>query len=187
MAMFAPTGRAEDLHYFKNYFVTGDYAVEGVGLYAKGVKGMATGIITMTAAKDVPVGADIVAAYLYWESVETTAQPSSMNGFFDFDSNGKPYPIVGDVLANSNCCSLLERWRHRRARILSAGLPRGCPAVSESRCERRSPRCRLHPYGHASRQWNQSTWKRSTRRRREPGGGLPATERNSTLQSRGSL
>ncbi len=108
MALFAPASRAEDLHYFKNYFVTGDYAVEGVGLYAKGVKGMATGTITMTALNvntgkgDVPVGADIVAAYLYWESVETTAQPSSMNGFFDFDSKGKPYPIVGEVLANPN-------------------------------------------------------------------------------------
>ena len=102
MALFAPSSRAEDLHYFKNYFVTGDYAVEGVGLYAKGVNGLATGTITMTAAKDVPSGADIVAAYLYWETVETTATPSSMNGSFDFDSTGKPYPIVGDVVANPN-------------------------------------------------------------------------------------
>ena len=99
MALLAPSSRAEDLHYFKNYFVTGDYAVEGVGLYAKGVNGMATGTISMTAT-DVPVGADIVAAYLYWETVETTPKPSSMNGFFDFDSTGKAYPIVGEVLGN---------------------------------------------------------------------------------------
>src|SRR5271165_3215260 len=102
MALLAPSSRAEDLHYFKNYFVTGDYAVEGVGLYATGKSGWATGTITMTAAKDVPAGADIVAAYLYWETVETTPNPSSMNGYFDFDSTGKPYPIVGEVLGNPN-------------------------------------------------------------------------------------
>src|SRR5216683_2081455 len=44
--LFAPSGRAEDLHFFKNYFVTGDYAVDGVGLYAKGVNGWVTGTIT---------------------------------------------------------------------------------------------------------------------------------------------
>src|SRR5260370_9403149 len=84
--LFAPPGRAEDLHYFKNYFVTGDYAVDGVGLYAKGVNGWATGTITPS---EVPAGADIVAAFLYWETVESTAAPSSINGFFDFASNSK--------------------------------------------------------------------------------------------------
>ena len=103
-ALFAPSGRAEDLHYFKNYFVTGNYAVAGVGLYATGVNGWATGTIDMMSK--VPAGADIVAAYLYWETVERTATPSSANGFFDFytDSNGnqQPNPIVGDVVGNPN-------------------------------------------------------------------------------------
>jgi hypothetical protein len=97
--VFAPPSHAEDLHYFKNYFVTGDYAVDGVGLYAKGVNGWATGTITPS---DVPAGADIVAAFLYWETVETTPKPSSMNGYFDLDSKKNPYPIVGEVVGSPN-------------------------------------------------------------------------------------
>src|SRR5579862_4706041 len=79
MILLAPSVRADDLHYFKNYFVTGDYAVEGVGLYGKCVNGWSTGNITMTAQNDVPAGADIVAAFLYWETVESTPAPSSTN------------------------------------------------------------------------------------------------------------
>jgi hypothetical protein len=64
------------MHFFKNYFVTGDYAVAGVGLYGHGVNGLATDIITMN---EVPQGADVVAAFLYWETVESTTAPSSIN------------------------------------------------------------------------------------------------------------
>src|SRR5262249_18376733 len=49
----------------------------------------------------VPSGADIVAAFLYWETVERTPLPSAAKGFFD----GKA--IVGDVRGNANnpaCC-----------------------------------------------------------------------------------
>ncbi|MBZ5659992.1 MAG: hypothetical protein LAO08_06245 [Acidobacteriia bacterium] len=91
MALFAPLGHAQSLNFYKNYFVTGDYAVAGVGLYGQGVNGVATGRINMSG---VPAGADIVAAYLYWETVETTTAPSSFKGTFDKQA------IVGAVLGN---------------------------------------------------------------------------------------
>src|SRR5260370_11765661 len=82
-----------------NYFVTGDYVVGGWD--------STTGNISIPDLKQpdqtglgvpnkVPVGADIVAAYLYWETVETTlvGAPTGMNGSF----NG--YPIVGKQLGN---------------------------------------------------------------------------------------
>ncbi|HEX4643951.1 MAG TPA: hypothetical protein VH161_10800, partial [Candidatus Acidoferrales bacterium] len=90
--MVATPGRADNLHYFKNYFVTGDYTVAGVGLFGKGVSGMATGNITVA---DVPAHADIVAAFLYWQTIETTATPSITTGTFDGNT------VVGAVLGNT--------------------------------------------------------------------------------------
>ena len=82
LAMLLPqVARADDnkLRFFKNYFVTGDYTVAGVGLRGQGVNGFATANINMTS---VPAGADPIAAFLYWQTVETTLKPSSANGFF---------------------------------------------------------------------------------------------------------
>ena len=76
-------GRAADaLKPFKNYFVTGDYVVGGVGLRGQGVSQVipggagsyATGVIHMSGvpgyvANGIPQHADIVAAYLYWETI----------------------------------------------------------------------------------------------------------------------
>lgn len=85
---------ADSLQYTKNYFVTGDYQVAGVGLRGKGgADGFATGTITMSG---VPAGADIVAAFLYWQSEEPEPLPNLTKGFF----NGKA--IVGDVRGNAN-------------------------------------------------------------------------------------
>jgi hypothetical protein len=58
-----PTG---PLKFFKNFFVTGDYVVGGVGLQGQGSGGVATGPITISG---VPAGADVTAAYLYWQVV----------------------------------------------------------------------------------------------------------------------
>src|SRR5438094_4386337 len=75
------------LAFFKNYFVAGDYVVGGVGLRGKGVNGTAVGTIPMSG---VPANADIVAAYLYWQSMETSADPvSSVGKFRGFDIIGK--------------------------------------------------------------------------------------------------
>ncbi len=71
-----------------NYFVTGDYASAGVTLRGTGTGGMATGTITIpnytqSASQGVPDGADIIDAFLYWETLENTPSPSSTSGTFD--------------------------------------------------------------------------------------------------------
>src|SRR5262245_35623527 len=62
--------QTDPLSFFKNYFITGDYAVGGVGLRglggASGVQGIARGAISISG---VPAKADIVAAFLYWRVV----------------------------------------------------------------------------------------------------------------------
>ena len=89
------------------YFVTGDYVVGGVGLRGLGVNGFATGTISIPdkvqpqqtgIVSSVPAGADIVAAYLYWDTVESSSQPPhpGQKGFF----NG--YAITGTILGNPN-------------------------------------------------------------------------------------
>jgi hypothetical protein len=90
----------DPLKLFQNYFITGDYVVGGVGLRGLGVNGMATGTIRIPDANSVPStgvpgGADIVAAYLYWQTVESSQAPhSGQKGFF----NG--YAISGQPLGN---------------------------------------------------------------------------------------
>ena len=85
---------ADALQYTKNYFVTGDYKVAGVGLRGKGgADGFATGTLTLSG---VPAGADIVAAFLYWQTEEPEPLPNLAKGFFDGQA------IVGDVRGNAN-------------------------------------------------------------------------------------
>lgn len=62
------------LTFFKNYFITGDYVVGGVGLRGQGVNGTATGAITIAG---VPEGADVVAAFLYWQVVLAADNPDA--------------------------------------------------------------------------------------------------------------
>ena len=54
------------LQFFKNYFITGDYAVGGIGLRGLGVNGLATGSIAISG---VPKDVDVAAAFLYWQVV----------------------------------------------------------------------------------------------------------------------
>jgi hypothetical protein len=96
---------------FTNYFVTGDYVVGGwVETSSSG--GFATGTIsipdcqqaqavgvpcTIPPAPVIPQGADIVAAYLYWGTVEGSQSSfAGQTAFF----NG--YKIVGTILGNPN-------------------------------------------------------------------------------------
>src|SRR3984885_11758588 len=124
LALFVQSAQAQGpLNYFKNYFVTGDYVVGGVGLAGTTVTplvgstpssisvsssitlnsvpctsgpGPFAGIVPCTANGAVP--ADVIAAFLYWQTNETSATPSSAYGFFDaaFPSN----PFVGLALGN---------------------------------------------------------------------------------------
>jgi len=113
---FAAAGMAQTsstpLTFSNNYFVTGDYVVGGVGLRGLGVNGYATGTITIpdgtygnsiykgmnySAGASVPAGADIVAAFLYWQTVESSQTSfAGQTGFF------RGYPITGVSLGNPN-------------------------------------------------------------------------------------
>jgi hypothetical protein len=79
--MALPAHAEDGLGFFKNYFVTGDYVAAGVGLQRSGVNGFATGSITVDPAQ-IPPGAEILAAYLYWQTVSTsgTPDPSALRG-----------------------------------------------------------------------------------------------------------
>jgi hypothetical protein len=91
-----------------NYHVTGDYVVAGAyGMTTNIANGFATGTINvpdknpatgmgnpgLTGATSVPTGAQIVAALLYWQTVEkNTALGSGQNGFFG--------PVINNVVQN---------------------------------------------------------------------------------------
>jgi hypothetical protein len=106
----ALTGSAQTppLKIFKNYFVTGDYVVAG-WVENSSANGLASGTISVPDCRQaqymgiaclpspIPVGADIVSAYLYWGTVEGSQSSfAGQQAFF----NG--YKIVGDVLGNPN-------------------------------------------------------------------------------------
>ena len=111
---FAQSGLAQQttpLNFENNYFVTGDYVVSGVGLRGLGVNGFASRQFTMPDANSVPAagvpqGADIVAAFLYWATVEGSQTSfAGQNGFFRPVFTGGPvtgYPITGVLLGNPN-------------------------------------------------------------------------------------
>jgi hypothetical protein len=118
--VFAPSGSAQTtqpLNFGNNYFVTGDYAVGGVGLRGLGQldtatgRNLATGTISLPDTKQpnpmrVPDGAQVVAAFLYWETVEstTTGSPTGQNGFFRplYTNGPQRYAITGVILGNPN-------------------------------------------------------------------------------------
>ena len=97
----AATGDALTLH--KNYFVTGDYVIGGVGMRGWGMPDASARAIiggsNVNYSTDtihlagVPADADIVAAYLYWETLESSANASAGMGLF----RGKL--ISGDQIA----------------------------------------------------------------------------------------
>jgi hypothetical protein len=91
------------LTFENNYFVTGDYATGGVTplLHGTGQNGIAAGTITIsdsttstTAGQGVPDGADIIDAFLYWETLENTPSPSGGSGTFN------SYPITGQQIGS---------------------------------------------------------------------------------------
>ena len=101
-----------------NYMVTGDYVVGGWNKMGSPttINGteMSTGTITIpdpkayaTTPQQIPAGADIVAAYLYWATVENSGVHSGQNGLFSgtnlSGTNTPPiYPISGTILGNPN-------------------------------------------------------------------------------------
>jgi hypothetical protein len=92
LALLAPAASGNDaLNFFNNWFVTGDYVVGGVGLRGTGVNGFANGSITLSA---LPAGAEPIAAFLYWSTIEFSTTPQGSDGTF----NGQK--IRGYVVGN---------------------------------------------------------------------------------------
>jgi len=91
-----------------NYMVTGDYVVGGWNKVGPPTTmnntAMSTGTISIpdsqayaaNMAQQVPAGADIVAAFLYWQTVENSGVHSGQKGLFN------NHPISGTVLGNPN-------------------------------------------------------------------------------------
>ena len=88
------------LNFFNNWFVTGDYAVAGVGLRGTGVNGWATGKINMTG---VPSGAQPIAAFLYWSTVESSPSPGASIGYFN--TNKIQGAALGNPQSPNGACS----------------------------------------------------------------------------------
>ncbi len=91
------TGSPNPLTLQNNYFVTGDYVAAGVTLRGIGVGGIATGSINIPSSsaggnQGVPDGADVIEAFLYWETVESTPTASGGSGTFD------KFPITGQQI-----------------------------------------------------------------------------------------
>jgi len=123
LALFVPAARAQTvvsqgpLNYFQNYFVTGDYVVGGVGglstlgpnptatINFSGVPcisgpGLFAGVVPCTAKGAAP--ADIIAAFLYWETIEPTSSttPTATTGTFDANLSNPNASFFNPSLAN---------------------------------------------------------------------------------------
>jgi len=107
--LFAQTAQADSqnpLKFFKNYFLTGGYAVGGVGLAGQGQNGIATGTISITG---VPDGAEVLAAFLYAQVVSDAGGDAAGAGV---TFNGVPlsipsgtFGVIGDPNGATPCWS----------------------------------------------------------------------------------
>ncbi len=102
---FAPgtiTVTADSLHFFNNWFVTGDYVARTTTtpLRGTGVGGVATGTINIPSRKDnpegVPTDADIVGAFLYWQTIADTSLQAVYSNTVTFDG----YTAYGDQIGS---------------------------------------------------------------------------------------
>src|SRR5262245_11404604 len=134
-ATFAQNG-TNPLVLFKNYFVTGDYVVAGWVEGPPDGSGYAPGSINIPDVKQpsqngvtttVPNGADIVAAYLFWATVE-----SNQSSFAGQQAYFNGYSITATVLGNPNAP---VSW--------SAG---GCSGSAQGSKTMRTYRADVHPY-----------------------------------------
>jgi VCBS repeat-containing protein len=93
----------QPLKFFKNYLLTGDYAVQGIGLRGSGTGGFASGDIVIPACAEgdterlgcVPRGVDIAAAFLYWQVIGDQDDPQA--GARGVRFHDQPLSLSGDV------------------------------------------------------------------------------------------
>jgi len=115
---------ADALNFYNNWFVTGDYAVAGVGLEKTGGAGSitmsgvpCTSSVLGPSAKIVPcttsgaVPAQPVAAFLYWQQVESTSTPAAVKGTF----NGFPIHVRLLGSDSSSACWVTQHPQTLRA------------------------------------------------------------------------
>src|SRR5688572_6484060 len=90
---------AADLNLFQRYYGTMDYVVKGTGgIRTTGRLDPRTGQVRTEALidlSDLPPNVDIVAAFLYWQTLEKTAKPSSSHGWVSYTNTpASPAPPV---------------------------------------------------------------------------------------------
>ena len=121
LLLVQPVHAADSLDFFKNYFVTGDYAAKGVGLRGTGSLDQATGeslaqgtiTIPSCGANDqiklecVPTDATIIAAFLYWETIEKTNLADSAKGYAL--KPAVPPPLLNCSIAGNTRCAMLGK------------------------------------------------------------------------------
>ena len=129
--LFAQMGGRADtldpLSYSGGFLVTGDYVASGVDLHEDtnpvDAEGLATGTIHISG---VPQDADIVAAYLYWETITFTATPTQARAKFrgeelDLDSivavKKSHLDLTGNVATCWTSGQPVTMW-HYRADVL---------------------------------------------------------------------
>ena len=107
LVMFGQIGQAagtEPLNFFRNWFLTGDVRMAGVGMRGVGdANGMAHATINMN---NVPDGAEVLSAYLYWATEEIAPSPIGANGFFrGVAITGTPLGTSSSANPNPACWS----------------------------------------------------------------------------------
>ena len=75
------SAQSGSFHFFKNYFVAGDYVVSGVGLRGSG------GAPRSIVVNGVPPNADVLGMFLYWQTVVSTSTLASASTGATFEGN----------------------------------------------------------------------------------------------------
>jgi len=115
--LLAQTGEAADgIKFFKNYFVTGDYVVGHVDLLPQQAVGNPPRISGIIPMSGVPANADILAAFLYWETI-TNGEPPSISAKFRDTEIGNFSVIVGQSPVNPSTAPCWAKQGSADARV----------------------------------------------------------------------
>jgi hypothetical protein len=87
-----------NLRFFRNYFVTGGHFATGISLKGTGQNGFASGTIQVAADEagtaGVPADSDVVAAFLYWQTVTDATGSGAAGAMF----NGRDISVIAKNL-----------------------------------------------------------------------------------------
>lgn len=126
-ALPAPALAEEPLSFFKNYFVTGDYAVRGVSLWRAGdsSSGKAVGRIPpLGGAGGVPHQADLLAAFLYVQTAESVEGSGIDHATFNQIDLG-PFTAQGGAPGSGTFAKPLVPWSSAPAPCWDTTFPGG--------------------------------------------------------------